>query len=331
MKKNCKRKIQVRNARKNPYVEERPNLSQPRINKYSNAKPMPNWEKEETDINDSKKNLILCGNIVSTEDDAQESIAFYIKSCNSFLQLFENENTGKFYKPEIEYAKFKNAMKHSMGNTDRNDMLYRETKLSDWIKMYNTEEADANGYVYLNMDNDNNNPYSAKIYGEQYMKSLDTVLSKEKYPICAIELEFCYEEDYVAYLYGEAYILNLDVNEYMLIAFSLNTFNENDDEATYIYFPSILAESDGMPNEEDVNLEDCGSLNLISMNIPNMEILDRLDGKNILLNTGEIHMIDSEKDLWLIGESVKLRSAITCLNSHTICNVCKGKAKDEVE
>lgn len=338
-KKSIKKNIHVRNARKNPHMEERPRISQEEIvetakelyTHYKKTKTLPNWNKE-SEMGKSEKSLILCGNIVASEDDILESIGFYLKSCNNFLQLFKDGNLKSTLPPDLEYKKSKNKITCNFGNASgfSNDMFYNETRLKDWINLYDTEEGKEAGYVYINMDNDSNNPYSAKINGKQYMESLDKVLSKEKYPVSAMEIEIWFEGKEVMFLYGEAYILTLGIDEYMLVAFSLNS-SFDEDTITHIYFPSILAETDTTPNEEDVNLEDCGSLNLISTKIPNMEVLQRLDGKNILLDTGELHMINAEEDLWLIGDTVNLRSEITCLNSHTICKVCRGKIKDEVE
>jgi len=74
------------------------------------------------------------------------------------------------------------------------------------------------------------------------------------------------------------------------------------------------------------NIHDCGSKRYVDYRVETQSELDLIDGRYIVDDNDELHLIDSKKDTDLIGQVVALRSPIYCaLNDNKICDVCYGK------
>ena len=72
----------------------------------------------------------------------------------------------------------------------------------------------------------------------------------------------------------------------------------------------------------DYDNEDCGSHHYIKAKIESKDTLKRLEGR-WYINGDELNMINSETDLHLIGQTIEIRSPITCLG-RKICRTCYG-------
>jgi hypothetical protein len=72
--------------------------------------------------------------------------------------------------------------------------------------------------------------------------------------------------------------------------------------------------------------EDCGTDKGVIVHVNSSKELSMIDGRHYITEKG-IETIDAEKDIHLIGETLTVRSPITCKHSHTtgVCRTCFGK------
>jgi hypothetical protein len=75
-------------------------------------------------------------------------------------------------------------------------------------------------------------------------------------------------------------------------------------------------------NEE----EDCGTNEGVIVHVNSSKELSMIDGRHYITDEG-IKTIDAERDIHLIGETLKVRSPITCKHTHTtgVCRTCFGR------
>lgn len=74
------------------------------------------------------------------------------------------------------------------------------------------------------------------------------------------------------------------------------------------------------------DMEDCGTKVTIDYNVKTHKELRMVDGRHYMIN-GKVHTINAENDVHLIGETINLRSPITCKHTHGsgVCQTCFGK------
>ena len=72
--------------------------------------------------------------------------------------------------------------------------------------------------------------------------------------------------------------------------------------------------------------EDCGTDKGLVVHVNSVKELSMIDGRHYITEEG-IKTIDAEKDIHLIGETLTVRSPITCKHSHTtgVCRTCFGR------
>lgn len=73
------------------------------------------------------------------------------------------------------------------------------------------------------------------------------------------------------------------------------------------------------------DVDDCGSVHTIDIFVTDKTYLKKLNRRNIVLEDGTIHTINSEYDTDLIGTTVSLRSPITCACKNGVCKTCYGE------
>jgi hypothetical protein len=75
----------------------------------------------------------------------------------------------------------------------------------------------------------------------------------------------------------------------------------------------------------NTDISDCGSKHLVTYEVKNKKYLKKLHGKYYKLNPeDDLKVLDAEKDKDLIGKSIMVRSAVTCLCGDKVCPRCIG-------
>lgn len=73
------------------------------------------------------------------------------------------------------------------------------------------------------------------------------------------------------------------------------------------------------------NVEDCGNTRYLNYFVKNLDYLDMVIGKYMYdEKTGSLRVIDLDKDKHLIGQTIKIRTFITCNCKHGVCKKCAG-------
>lgn len=75
----------------------------------------------------------------------------------------------------------------------------------------------------------------------------------------------------------------------------------------------------------DYDLDDCGSKHYLNFYVASKEILNIIEGKNMILDDGISYKPIDISDTHLIGKTVNIRTIISCCNeTHKICKACFG-------
>jgi len=82
-----------------------------------------------------------------------------------------------------------------------------------------------------------------------------------------------------------------------------------------------------LTSDIDINysVNDCGNTRYLDYFVENADYLDMIDGKYMLdEKTGKLHVVSYAKDKALIGQTIKLRTFITCNCKVGVCKTCVG-------
>jgi hypothetical protein len=73
--------------------------------------------------------------------------------------------------------------------------------------------------------------------------------------------------------------------------------------------------------------EDCGTTRAILVDVKSFRELSMIEGRHYIKDDGSLGTIDADKDIHLIGQTLKVRSSITCKHTHTtgVCRTCFGR------
>lgn len=73
------------------------------------------------------------------------------------------------------------------------------------------------------------------------------------------------------------------------------------------------------------DVKDCGTKHFLLYNIKNKDYLNSVDGKYYINDKNKLSIINAENDIFLIGQTIKLRSHICCtLDNNDVCQTCFG-------
>ena len=72
------------------------------------------------------------------------------------------------------------------------------------------------------------------------------------------------------------------------------------------------------------DVKDCGTTRTVPYRVQDVNYLKMINGKYMVKDDGSFHLIDSSKDMNLVGKTINLRSFIVCNCKHGVCQTCVG-------